>query len=198
MDSVLTAERGLRLLSDAQRDIAETLAQHVPHLNYGVPVQLTTSDNKVFSLPSSAEWIGRIEVYRTLAGELLVEGPFWDPSADYTVEGPSSIRITDNRTWTGAAPYVRYQARPGELDGSGAADPVLLPTAVRAAVVARAAAMFAQRGGLRDPAPYEAEVERVLWGSGTSYGQGGIIPGAKARMEGYDTPTVWWRSITTS
>ncbi len=193
-DAALTSDRGYRLLSDAQRDVGYTLAQHIPWVNYGAPVQLTTSDQKVYTLPGdpTPEWMGRLLVMRTLDGEPLLEGGYDDWGADYCVEGVASIRITAGRTWTGDAPYVRYMAKPGAI--SDTLPPTLLPLDVRAAVVWTAAALFARRGGLRDAQPYLDQAYTILWGNPAT-GQPGLIPSYKDQQSGAGAVTPWWRIL---
>lgn len=193
-DAALTDTMGYLYLSDAQREVAYTMAQQIPWVNYSEPVQMVTTDNKVFTLPggTGAEWIGRILVMRTLDGEPLIEGGYDDCGAEFTMEGPSSIRITGNRTWTGAAPYVRYMPKPGDLDGSGSNDPILLPLDVRQAVVYIAAAMWAGRGGYRDPEPYRREAYAILWGRDGFAGHPGLIPSYKQAQMGSESAWVPW------
>lgn len=190
-DASLTAARGMRYLSDAQRAVAYTMASHIPHVNYGAPVQLTTLNRQTYTLPGG-EWIGRVLLMRTLKGEPLIEGGYDDPGADYTVEGPSSIRITAGRTWPGDAPYVRYMPKPGDMDLNGA-EPTLKPVEVLRAVVQTAAAIWARRGGHRDPQPYLDEAYAILWGRPNTP-EIGLIPSYKNQQAGSATEfTPWWR-----
>lgn len=194
-DSALTSERAYRLLTDAHRAVAYTIAQHIPHTNYGAPVQLVTSDNKLYTLSGAAEWIGRILVMRSLIGDPLIEGAYDDPAADYTLEGTTGIRITANRTYSGDAPYVRYMAKPGDI--TDAIQPTLKPVDALDAVVWKAAALWARRGGFRDPRPYEEQADRILWGNAQT-GEPGLIPAYKDMAEGvYSDWIPWYRGIGT-
>lgn len=196
-DASLTDTKGYRYLSDAQRSVAYTMAQHIPEVNYGVPVQLTTLDRQRYTLPGTPtpEWIGRILVLRSATGDALVEGAYDDRRADFTMEGPSSIRITRGRTWTGDAPYVRYMAKPATLSDDEDQAPTLLPTDARLAVVWIAASLWARRGGYRDPQPYLDEANAILWGRPQT-GEPGLIPSYKAMAEGAYAETVpWYRGM---
>lgn len=184
-DEALTDARGYQLLSDAQIEVCTLLAQHIPWVMYGAAVQLTTSDNILFSL-SSGEWIGKIEVTPSLGGFPWVEGANWDTGADFTMESTSSIRRTGNRTYTGTAPYVRYVTKPTVI--SAVVAPTLKPSEALLAVVQLAAAKYHRQGGYRDPKPCLAEAHAILWGrnDGPFSGAPGLIPAYKA-MQAVDS-----------
>lgn len=192
-DAALSDTRGYLYLTEAQRSVAYTIAQHIPHVNYGAPVQLTTSDQQLYTLPGSAEWIGRVMVMRDIRGDVLVEGSYDDVFADYCMEGPNGIRITAGRTWTSTAPYARYMAKPGTLDASN--PPTLLPTDARQAVVYVAAALWAARGGYRDPDPYNKEAFAILWGRDGFLADPGLIPAYKGQATGAPDGGPWWRGL---
>jgi hypothetical protein len=176
-DADLTDAKAYRLLSDAQLDVTMMVAQHIPHLMYGAPALMTSADEKVYTLPGSPtpEWIGPVEVYPALGQQPLIEGSFWDDAADFTREGPSTIRICGNRTRTFSdGPYVRYVAKPTVISAS--VEPTLYPVEARLAVVKFAAAKYARQGGFRSRTEiqeYQAEAMAILWGRD---GIGGVIP----------------------
>ena len=191
-DGDLTEPRAYAWLNDAHREVFAEVCAHVPHLNYGAPELMTSSDGgTTYFLAPSLEWVGRIEVYDRLGGRKLVPGPYWSDSADYVLEGPRSIRIPGNRTRTFAdGPYVRYAQKPAEFDESTL--PSLQPTEALQAVVYLAAAKWARAGGYRDPAPYETEYRAILWGR--DGGMTGILATAKQQEDTDVMEGAWWRS----
>jgi hypothetical protein len=193
-DQDLTETRAYAYLNDAHREVFAEVCAHVPHLNYGDPELMTTSDDgTTYFLAPSKEWVGRIEVYDRLGGTLLRPGPYWSHDADYVLEGSRSIRMPAGRTRTFASgPYVRYAAKPEEFDDASL--PALLPTDALMAVVYLAAAKWARAGGYRDPAPYLEEYRAVLWGRD---GQGGILATAKQQEDSDAQDGIWWRGINT-
>lgn len=187
-DEDLTDVEAYRLLSQAQERVTADLAAHVPETNYGAPELMTTADNKVYTVANDA--IGHIEVYPDLKSPPLRCGAFWDSSADFTQEGPKSIRITSDRTRTfSAGPYARYvRANPAQLSATQV--PTLQPDHCRILIVYDAAVLWALRGGRRDPAPYLAAYSQA-WESHLTalktqyFGQGAAS---------YADASGWWRS----
>jgi hypothetical protein len=151
-----------QLLGDAQLEVMTRVAMEAPELNYGAAQALTSSDGGKTYLTSSAavEWIGPIEVYRdsTLKGPPLSAGALWECNKDYTVEGARTIRLTCGRAKS-FSPFARFVLKPLLLDAGTA--PVLAPASLRRCVVQLAGAMFCDRGGSRDPAPYLRAYERI-------------------------------------
>lgn len=188
-DTELTDAIAYQYLGDAQREVTQIVAQYIPSVMYGVPVLLTTSDNKVYTCAS--EWIGHVEVYDRLGGHRLVEGDYADDGADFTVEGPSSIRITGNRERTfSAGPYARFVAKPTLLNA--ATEPTLKPTDALQAVVYLAAADFADRDGGRQAQRFRDKAHEILWGAN---GMGGIIPTYRMQFAPSNGPDLWYRHI---
>lgn len=196
-DEALTDARGYTLLSDAQVEVTALLAQHIPWVMYTAAVQMTTSDNIVFSLSSGA-WVGKIEVTPSLGGYPWVEGVNWDSGSDFTMEGESSIRRTGNRTYTGTLPYVRYVPKPTVISAS--VQPTLKPSEALLAVVQIAAAKYHRQGGYRDPKPALQEAHAILWGrnDGPFSGSPGLIPAYKSMQASDGTlDRPWYYGIGT-
>ncbi len=198
VDEALTDAQAYQLLADAQDRVNEDLAAHVPHLNYGAPELMTTSDGG-YTYSTLYDIIGDAEIYPTLKAQPMRCGAFWDGSADYCLEGTKTIRMTVNRTRSfSAGPYARYvRADVPAISASQA--PTIKPDRARALIVFRAAALWAARGGKRDPLPYETEYTRAAWGNPLT-GSVGLIPTEKAKVFGQgsaaisDVPSAWWNS----
>lgn len=151
-----------QLLGDAQLEVMTRVAMEAPELNYVPAAALTSSDGGKTYLTANVatEWVGPIEVYRdsTLKGPPLSAGALWECHKDYTVEGSRTIRLTCGRQKV-FAPFARFCLKPALLDGGTA--PILQPASLRRAVIQLAAAMFCDRGGTRDPAPFLRAYERI-------------------------------------
>jgi hypothetical protein len=192
VDTELDATTGYQMLSNAQLEICREFASHVPEFNQLPAEALTTSDQKTYTLnPSTKGWIGPIIVYSdsTLKGYPLKSGDPWDCASDYAVVADNAILLTCGRSRS-FTPYVIYNAKPGKIDAG--TPPVLKPQEARQAVVYLAAAMWAQIGGYRDPAPFYAGYNRVLFGADNKTG---IISEAKKRRQaGVGRANAWWRT----
>lgn len=158
-DEQTTAATWHEMLSEGQAYWMIMLATHVPEVNYGSPTKLTTADSGLtYDFPSFP--LGHVELRKSPTGAVMIPGPEWDIGADYVPEG-KKIRFPDGKTKTFAdGPYARFVAEPGLIDANTA--PVLLPETARQLLVARAVALWADRGGLRDPRPFLA-LEHKLW-----------------------------------
>lgn len=152
-----------RLLSDAQREVTVQIANVVPEMMY-VHEKLTTADAGL-TYTFSKEPLGDYELRISPTGRLMIPGPEWDMAADFVPNG-QAIRFPGQKLklFTNG-PWARYVKTPGEISsGGGANEPTLLPVMARMLLPATAAAMFSRRGGLRDPAPYEAMANRIWYG----------------------------------
>lgn len=197
-DRHLTNANGFLHLTDAQTALVYRLAAHLPDLMMG-PLEKMTAGADGLTYTTKQDILGHAEFYPdTLTGRSpLTEGPRWDLGADYTREGPRTIRLIRLRTFPDGAPYARYVQKPGVIDDTN--QPALQPADVRRVLPWMAAASWAETGGTYDPSPYLRQVERLLWGDPNSAGDLGIIPsyklqhfaggGVQAPDSGY-----WWRS----
>lgn len=181
-DELMTDASWYLLLTDGQQRVTEEISVHVPSLLYTTPVKMTTSDNIVYTAPSSGKIAGALEVYGSAtAQEPLIPGAYWDDTADYTIEGESTIRMIGNRARTFAdGPYIRYVKVSGTIDGS--TQPTLLPASAHLAIVYDALIQYARISGVTaDPAPWEQGKREVLWGNGLP-GSIGVIPALKMQV----------------
>jgi len=149
------------LLSLAQEHWYQTFSVHVPEVLYGAPAKLTTADSgKTYTFPNSVHPLGPVEVRESLDKQLLVASTDWDARGDYVHEG-DLIRMPNNEERTFAdGPYARFITPPDVISAS--VEPTLNPPRARILVVHRACVMWASRGGVRDPAAFEA-LEMKAW-----------------------------------
>ena len=165
-------------LTEAQVYWTNMFAVHCPHVLMSAPVLLTSADGGfTYTFPSSTYPL-HIELYdsNSPGGRPLREGAYWDTSADFANEGVQiRIPMGDTQTWSGG-PYLRYIAAPSTLDGSTA--PTLQPPYARILLVYRAVALWASRGGFRDPTPFYA-LEQSVWLGNPAKGDVGLMGALK-------------------
>jgi len=184
-------------LGDAQMYWQRQLALHVPELVAGPVVKLVTTDNIIWSLPSSAGIpLGRFEVYDTEWLESsLRRGASNDPSADFHDFSPTQIRVQR----FGGIPYGLWARVVPMTDVINDSNQPTILFEARELLVPRAAAIMAQRGGERDPSPYLAYEQTLAWGNPLSSGDAGIIGTLKARTQTIGSPSdqgsYWWRRV---
>jgi len=185
------------LLTEAQLAVVRELATHVPSVMY-VHEKLTTADAGL-TYDFSAEPLGQYEIRQSPTGRLLIPGPEWDPGSDFVMAG-NEIHFPGQKTKQFSnGPWARYVKTPGAI--AAATEPTLLPTHARQLLIPRTCILWATRGGLRDPAPYEAEWNR-LWYGDPEHGEVGILGALKyqAFLMGAEaipslTADDWWRFI---
>lgn len=175
-DEALTSAVGYQLLTEGQAHWTSTIAAQAPWVLMGAPTLLSSSDSgeTYIFVDASANSIAplAVELYDTKAGRLLRPGAYWDAGADYVWES-HRIRFPQGKTKVFSnGPYARYVSPPTEISASVA--PTLLPAHARLLVMYRAAALWASRGGMRDPSPYY-ESERRLWLGDFASGDVGIL-----------------------
>lgn len=199
-DQGMTDAKWYALLTEAQADLMKLLATHCPESQYGVPVKLTTADSGyTYSFPSDDVPLGHVELRQSPTGRVLVPGPEWDMSADFCLQG-NKIRWPGQKAKTFTdGPYARYVADPGDISGSS--EPVVNPPSAGAILVYRAVGLWARRGGLRDPRPYEDEYRRLVWGD-DGQGREGLIAALKNQYQFSGTAAFsqggfWWNAIDT-
>lgn len=163
------------LITEAEAHWKPKLAAEYPYHMFDAPTLMTSSDSGVtYVFPSETAPLA-VEVYASLTGPRLVCGQFGDSSADYCWEG-SQIRMTMNTARTFAnGPYARWVDSPVTIDAS--TSPTMKPTYTRRLLAHRACILWASRGGMRDPAPFEkmesdawTEIQQSLKNSNMFYG----------------------------
>lgn len=185
------------LLQDAQLLVVMELSAHVPELMYTFE-KLTTGDAGV-SYDFAKEPLGQYEIRQSPTGRLLIPGPEWDMGVDFVPAG-QKIRFPGQRAKAfGNGPWAHYVQTPGLLDAGNA--PTLKPDSARILLVPRACALWAERGGLRDPQSFTNEYDR-LWYGDPDKGQVGILGALKnqAFLSGAAAiPSItgddWWRFV---
>lgn len=185
------------LLTDAQLFWVREIATHVPAQMTTIE-KLTTADSGV-SYDFSAEPLGNYELRESPTGRLLLPGPDWDPGYDFIPDG-QKIRFQGQKTKTFAnGPWARYVKVPGVI--ASGSEPTLKPTHARQLLVFRACIIWAERGGLRDPAPYQ-QMEDDAWFGDPLKGRVGLIGALKQQaflQGGESVPGSqegdWWRNI---
>ena len=161
-------------LTEAQAHWYNVFAAQAPWVLMGAPQTLTTADSgATYTFPSSVTPLA-VEVYDSQY-DLMKNGAFWDRSADYVWEG-NKIRfpraVSKPSTY-----YARYVSPPGAIDAVPT-EPTLVPSHTRLLLVYRATALWATRGGMRDPTPFY-EAERRFWLGDMSIGDVGVLGALK-------------------
>lgn len=179
-DESLTDAIGYQLLTEGQAHWTNTIAAQAPWVLMGAPTLLVSTDSGTTYpfIDASSNSIAplAVEIYDALAGRLLKNGAFWDSSADYVWEG-TKIRFPRGVTKTfSGGPYARYILPPTAISASIA--PTLKPDHARLLIVYRAAALWASRGGMRDPTPYYA-AEKLYWLGDFGTGDVGLLGALK-------------------
>lgn len=183
-------------LTVGQEYLYQLFAAHFPEALYGAPTKLSTSDNKVYTFPSSITPMGKVEIRASRNGELLTPGAEWDTNADFTQEG-SQIRIPHNKTRTFSdGPYARFITPPDVIDAN--TEPTLKPPRARILIVWQGLIDWATIGGRRDPTPYLAGFQRAWQGDPRVEGSTGLLHELKSQyfaegMGAIQTHPYWWR-----
>jgi hypothetical protein len=201
LDNEMDPTDWYRLLTIAQRHYYNLFGAHFPGLLYGAPVKLTTSDDGetydfVDAQSNAITPIGAVEIRASRNGHLLTPGPEFDAATDFVIEG-TKIRIPNGKTRTFAdGPYARYIAPPSDIAEN--VEPSLVPDFARDVLPPRACAIWATRGGSRDPTPYMAEEQKRWSGDPLTPGDFGLMGALKkqyfASMIASPGVIYWWRS----
>ena len=181
-------------LSEAQDRWTAIFAVHCPHVLIGDPEQLTTSDNKVYTM--SAFPLGGVEIRHGRNGPVLLPGPEFGDATDFVVEG-QNVRMAHNqeRTFTDGL-WARYVPTGTVIDAG--TEPTLKPEWARELLVLQAVANWSEEGGLRDPSPFLRRLQHRAWGDPNTPGDVGIVGALKLQFFGQGTVTAdqgayWWR-----
>ena len=201
-DSALTDAQIYRLLTLGQQQVAASVTAVFPRLLMAAPALMTTTDSGLtYQINATDEDglavapFGHAELYATNpnGGELYGSSYAGGGWGDVVFEG-NKVRLAGGqaRTFT-AGPYIRYVALPGTLDGS--TQPTL-PPVLRPLIVYRALVLWANRGGTRDPRPYEEMYQQTWRGSGN--GDWGILGLLHTQYKGMNDAATegvnWWRA----
>lgn len=171
---------------------------------FGDPVALVSADDGLtYRFPGRTPGelvspMGGVELKPATASSMVLRpGAEWQVGADFVIEGdrirfPRGLRRPD-------APVARYIMPPDVIDAD--TQPTLKPNQTRILLVYRALQLWCGKGGLRDPAPFEA-LERKAWFGSPNQGQYGILgmlqtQYAGAGGVGADLGGAWWHGIDT-
>ena len=183
------------LLTLAEAKYKPIIVAHYPAAMYAAAgvVALTSSDNKVWTIPNVNDYALGIQILRSETGEPLKAGAYWDQGSDYVMEG-ATIRITRGRELS-TTPYARVVAGPKAITAS--VDSAILPKQLRILLVYHACALDAGRGGMDDPSYYETMEKEAAWGDPDSPGDLGLLGALKIQntligAAGYQGPIRWW------
>lgn len=195
-----------RLLTLAQQQVAAEITALYPRFVAGAPVAMTTTDGGItYSISGTDEDslpivpFGHAEVYASNTSGELFGSTYAGREGDVVFEG-DAIRIPGGQTRTfTSGPYIRYAAQTGTLD---ATHPPTLPSVCRPMITYRALVLWANRGGVRDPQPYEQMYQQAWLGAnpgGGDVGIRGLI--ATQYAQGLTAATAaqaWWRAWVSS
>lgn len=156
-------------LTEAQVHWVREIATQVPEQMF-VTEKLATADGGV-TYTFSLEPMGDYELRISPTGRLLVPGAEWDMAADFVPNG-QTIRFPGQKPKAFSnGPWARYVPTPDVIDLTH--EPTLKPTHARILLVHRALILWASRGGLRDPRPFQ-QLENDAWFGNPATGQFGL------------------------
>lgn len=187
------------LLSNAQHRLIQILAAHCPWTQVTAPTALTSTDSGVtYTFGSGVYPLGHLELYNGVDGPRLLPLGYGDNLWDgYVLEG-ATIRFPGNRARTFAnGLYARYIAVPSAISAS--VEPTLKPSYARQGIVYDAASEWSHQGGAVDPAPYDAMLQKFLWGDPRMPGDVGLLGALKTQANhrgiaaGRGLGGAWWR-----
>lgn len=175
VDEETTDAQAYRLLTLAQRDITNDVASLFPRFLMGAPALMTTADSGVTYTISGTDEdsatvtpIGHAEAYATNPnGRELWGSTYSGRDGDFVFEGSKLRSPTGSPITYSSGPYIRYVTPSGTLSAS--TEPSL-PPLLRPLIVPRALILWANRGGLRDDAPYRRLYDDIWLGMGRATG----------------------------
>jgi hypothetical protein len=179
-------------LTEAQEHWYGQFSIHCPWVIMEAPTLLTTTDSGVtYDFPDDADGDPveplAVSIFDRIDGRPLKNAAFWDVNGDYVWEG-NKIRFPRNRAKTfSSGPYARFVNPPGLIDGSN--EPTLKPKRARKLLVYRACAIWASRGGKRNPAPF-FRMEAAFWIGNPAVGDFGLLGELKMQNPWQGTESV--------
>ena len=164
-------------LGESQDHWVGQFALHCPWVLMGAPTQLTSADsNETYTFGTDADGDNLVPlavvVYAKKDGRILRPGTYWDSAADYVWEG-DKIRFARGKTKDFTdGPFARFITPPGEISAS--IEPTLKPKRARILLVYHAVALWASRGGIRNPQTY-FDLEERAWVGRPEIGDYGLL-----------------------
>lgn len=171
-DASVTDANWYSWLTEAQHHWMRQIAMHCPGILGWSSATLTSADSgATYTFPSSITPLA-VELYESSTGRFLVPAWYPDPGGDYVWEG-DRIRVPrgGTRSWA-SGPFARYISPPTTVASD--TEPTLKPDFARILMVYRTLISWAERGGLRDPAPFQRLEDRAWFGD-PQRGDGGIL-----------------------
>lgn len=179
-DAESTEEEWYTLLTLGQRELYDLWAVQFPTLLLCDWTALTTSDNITFTLPSATFPRGNVIVRVGLDGRFLKPASVLEDDGDFVLMPANTIRLVNNKARTfGDTLYARWIDNPTDIDAS--TQPVLVPAMARELIAYKACALWAHRGGQRDPRVYESLFQKRWTGNPMVAGDGGMMMAIKER-----------------
>jgi hypothetical protein len=180
-------------LTEAQEHWYGQFSIHFPVLHMGAPTLITSSDGGyTYYFPNDDDGDPihplAVQLFQSQSGRPLHPGTFWS-DADYVWEGDHIRFPRGNAKSFSDGPYARFITPPGTI---GAADePTLKPKRARKLMVYRACALWATRGGKRDPRAFYT-LEAVFWSGRPDSGDLGLLGELKMQnpMQGMESVAV--------
>jgi len=182
-DTATSDAQWYQMLTEGQAHWTNVFSAQVPWVLMNPPTLLVSTDGGyTYPFPGCVMPLA-VEVFDALdTGRILKPSAYWDPNGDYVWEG-DHIRFTQGTAQSFAnGPYARYVSPPGAIDAS--TQPSLVPAHCRLLLVYRAVAIWANRGGFRDPSPFY-EMERRFWYGDPSSGDIGVLGALKMQNPFY-------------
>jgi len=180
------------LMTEAQMHWIGQMAAYAPDEAY-IQELLTTADGGLTYTFSKEPMGGSTEIRVSPTGRLMFPGPEWDGSSDYVMD-KVGIRFPNQKTKLFSnGPWARYVPMPDIIDVSH--QPTLSPTWARILIVHRSCILWARRGGLRDPRPFE-DNENEAWFGRPDGTQIGILGQLRQKYFGQGSAAMPQGSVT--
>lgn len=200
-DESLTDPQIYRLLTIGQQQVVKDVAPRFPRLLMEAPALMVSTDsgatyhiNATDADSNTVQPFGHAEVYAKADGRELWGSTYSLRDGDIVFEG-GQVRIPGGQTRTfDTGPYIRYVALPSTIDANTQPS---VPMVLRGLIVPRALVLWANRGGGRDPRPYE-EMYQSEWAG--PRGDGGLLATLTTQYrrsaDGASANVQWWRTWT--
>ena len=176
-DQQQTDANWYQMLSEAQDKWFGQFALHCPWVIMTAPTLLTSTDsNETYTFGTDTDSVNLVPlsvvVYAKKDGRPLRPGTYWDSAADYVWEG-DKIRFARGKTKAFSdGPYARFITPPDDI--AALVEPTLKPKRARVLLVYHAVALWATRGGIRDPQPF-FDLEERAWVGRPEIGDYGLL-----------------------